>query len=66
MKLRCLLGFHKNKDIKTQLSKYSYGFGDGLPGIRITMECELCGKISYQSLNLMVPRKDVLNDAVWR
>ena len=64
-KIRCRLGFHKNKDIKTQRTKnICYGWGY-LPGLRVVKKCELCDNISYQSLNLCVPYRDLINDKLW-
>lgn len=66
MSFRCIMGFHKLKDIKEQMSKCYYGDGCGVPGIRITRKCELCGYTDYQSLNICVPHRDIINDYIWR
>ena len=64
--IKCLLGFHKNKDIKTQITKgICYGYGGGSPGMRVAKKCALCDHISYQKLNLCVPYKDLINDKLW-
>lgn len=66
MTFRCLVGLHKNKDIKTQRTKHiCYGWAEA-PGLRVVKQCELCGNISYQSLNLAVPYRDLINDSLWR
>lgn len=64
---KCIVGLHKYKDIKTQITKgIAYGFaGAELPGYRIIQICELCGKKNYMKLNLMMPDKDLYNEHIW-
>jgi len=42
-KIKCLLGFHKYEDIKTQVTKnMAFGFsGCEMPGYRIVQKCKL-------------------------
>ena len=66
MEFRCVIGFHKDKDIKMQITKnICYGEGYGSPGMRVVKKCDLCDNISYQSLNLCVPYGDLINDKLW-
>jgi hypothetical protein len=66
MRVRCKLGLHKNKDIGTQRTRHvCYGWAN-LPGVRVVKQCEFCDNISYQSLNLATPYKDLINNRLWK
>jgi len=63
-----MLGFHKYRDIKTQITKnILFGFGGvELPGYRLIQKCNRCGKINYMSLNLSMPNKYLYRENIWR
>lgn len=66
--IKCWLGIHKYKDIKTQITK-NICFGTSgceLPGYRVTRKCERCGKIEYQSLNLNMSNKYLYQEFIWK
>jgi len=67
-KIKCLFGFHKYKDIKTQITKnVTFGFnGCEMPGYRLIRECEDYSKINYVRLNLCMPEKYLYNEKIWR
>lgn len=66
-RLKCKLGFHKYKDIKTQIAKrMMFGFGEGSPGYRVVQECEFCGEQRYIKLNLWMSDKYLYNESIWK
>ncbi len=67
MRFLCKIGIHKYKDKITQRTKNAYfGFGQGLPGMRVKQECFFCGKQRYISLNLMMPNKLLYDEKLWK
>ena len=60
----CKLGFHKWKVVDIEISK-KVMYGD-TPAARVKEKCAVCSKIKYTKANLVMLKKDLYNDKMWK